>query len=142
MKLKRYILTLALLVAFMNSAFAANQMIMYVEQDSPGKLVWCSLIKSGRKVHGSFTDFRGPDVGKRTNFKMKKKEFKEIWDYLQSPAVEQYEFVPTENDSMSEVGVYTVSTQNGGSKKNFRIPSDSNELEAQTFIKKMKELLN
>jgi len=123
-------------------AYAAKRMLMYVEQDAPGKLVWCTLIEARKKIYGTYTDFRGPNIGERIEFVIEKSQFEDIWSILSNPELEQYIFVPSKEDNMSDVGFYTIEATLKGKKRNFRIPSSAEEDNAQKFIQKMKSLIN
>ena len=89
----------------------------------PGLITIISYTNVGKEVIGS----RGY-MGKRsdrTEFKVSKSEFTELWRVVNSESLEAFQFKPTDKDNMAHPDFYNLTVVNGRKEKSMRIPRDT-----------------
>lgn len=99
---------------------AADRQIGFVQQQQPGHLDMISLIQSKKKTVAVVHRFSAKP-SERTH-PIQKEQFDSIWAVFTSTAVDQYEFVPNESDSMSDPKFYTIKIEGASQSKSLRIP--------------------
>lgn len=122
-------------------AKGGGRQITYAQQNSPGQLVWGSLVERKKDAYVAFTDFRSPKLGERKELVIEKSMLDEIWSSLGSEELAKYEFEPTDSDNMADVGFYTIKLNLKREERNLKIPTDAVEESAKIFIQKISDLL-
>jgi len=121
MKSKISLFIVLFLIIFSVQAGKREQVMIIL--GDPGLITTISYTNLGKEAAGS----RGY-MGKRfdkTQFKVSKFEFLELWEIVNSESFEGFEFEPTNEDNMAHPDFYNLTVINGRKEKSMRIPRNT-----------------
>ena len=137
-KLRLYIALVA--VTFSSVVFASDRSILFLQQETPGHIIYVSLNEKGSRAIVSVEGLGASKVKEQGVIPIK--EFENIWDIANSKSVMKFKIPEGAEKNMADPKYYTVNIGGDGkSKVNIQIPVTEKRGVVGDFVKKLKKFI-
>jgi len=135
------ILTLVILLFTSVSSYAENKQLFLLKQETPGHIVYASLITDGKSAIANIAGMGASTIKKDVEITLE--EFNYLWGIANSSELMAFEFKSGEIKDLSDPKFYTISLRVGSNDKTYlRLPVENLEGTTKELVSKIKGIIN